>query len=176
MKKNKNPYRIWKNFFDNENLNKHIYSFFVAQQGYTKKLKSIEFKISNNYENYILEYFDAIKNKSDDKYDMLKHKTSKCLFYDFNNFLNRIGKQTKLIRHTKISDDDFALENLQEKNLLYFAERLLTVSQDENTFNFSTKPSVEENRMLFDTIKNLVLCKAVFNLTYIGIADNFHDF
>ena len=99
----------------------------------------IEFEISDNYENYILEYLDAIKNKNDDKYDILTHKNSKFLFYNFNNFLNRIGQKPKLIRHTNISDDDFTLENIQQKNWLYFFERLLTVFQDENTFNFSTK-------------------------------------
>ena len=47
---------------------------------------------------------------------MLRHRNSKCLFYSFNDFLNRIGKTSKLARHTKLLDDDFALQNLQEKN------------------------------------------------------------
>ena len=161
--------------FDNENLNESIYSFFLAQQDYTKKLL-IEFEISDNCENYILEYIDAIKNRNDDKYDMLTHKNSKFFFYNFNNFLNRIGEQPKLIRHTKIWDDDFALENLQEKNMSYFVKRLLTDSQDKNTINFSTKSSIEENKIIFHTIKNLVPCKAAYNLIYIAIADNFHDY
>ena len=99
----------------------------------------IEFEISDNYENYILKYLDAIKNKNDDKYHILTHKNSKFLFYNFNNFLNRIIQKPKLIRHTNISDDDFTLENIQQKNWLYFVERQFTVFQDENTFNFSTK-------------------------------------
>ena len=87
--------------FDNENLNESIYSFFLAQQDYTKKLL-IEFEISDNCENYILEYIDAIKNRNDDKYDMLTHKNSNFFFYNFNNFLNRIGEQPKLIRHKNL--------------------------------------------------------------------------
>ena len=55
----------------------------------------IEFEISDNYENYILEYIHSMKNRSDNKYDMLTHKNSEFLFYNFNNFLNRIGQQPK---------------------------------------------------------------------------------
>ena len=58
----------------------------------------------------------------------------------------------------------------------YFVKRLLTDSQDKNTFNFSTKSSIEENKIIFHTIKNLVPCKAAYNLIYIAIADNFHDY
>ena len=80
------------------------------------------------------------------------------------------------MRHTKILDDDFALRNLQEKNWPYFVERLLTVSKNEDTFVFSTKSSVEGNQINFDTIGNLVLCKSIYNLIYIGVADNFREY
>ena len=112
-------------------------TFFLAQVDATKKLMPTEFEISDNYENYV-------KSRNHDKYDILTHKNSKYLLYNFNNFLNRIGKQAKLVRHTKISDDDFALPNLQEKNWPYFVERLLTVSENKYSFVFSTNSSIEE--------------------------------
>ena len=60
-------------FFDNVNSNESIY-FFLKQLDPTKILMLVEFEISNNYGNYVLEYLDTIKNKDDDKYDMLRHK------------------------------------------------------------------------------------------------------
>ena len=60
-------------FFDNENFNESIYDFLLAQLNTTKKLIPIEFKNSDKYENYVIEYFDVIKSKIDDKYDMLTH-------------------------------------------------------------------------------------------------------
>ena len=45
--------------------------FFIAQQDYTKKLISVEFEISSDYDDYINEYFLKIKNDDDDRYDML---------------------------------------------------------------------------------------------------------
>ena len=161
-------------FFDNENLNEIIYDFFLAQVDPTKKLMPIEFEISDNYQNYVMEYFNAIKSKNNDKYNMLTHKNSKFLFYSFDHFLNRIGKQSKLVRHTKISDDDFALRNLQEKNWPYFVERLQTVSGNEDSFIFSTNSSIEENKIIYDTIENL--CKSVYNVIYIGVVDNFREY
>ena len=61
-------------FFDNVNSNESIYDFFLKQLDPTKILMLVEFEISNNYGNYVLEYLDTIKNKNDDKYDMLRHK------------------------------------------------------------------------------------------------------
>ena len=80
-------------FFNNKDSGESIYSFFLAKSKYTKILMPIEFEISDNYENYILEYIHSMKNRSDNKYDMLTHKNSEFLFYNFNNFLNRIGQQ-----------------------------------------------------------------------------------
>ena len=90
--------------------------FFITQQDYSRKLIPLESEISSDYENYINEYFLAIKNVNDDKYDMLTHRNLKFLFYNFDNYLNRIGKPLQLVRHTKIADDDIALKNLQVKD------------------------------------------------------------
>ena len=45
--------------------------FFIAQQDYTKKLISVEFEISSDYDDCINEYFLKIKNDDNDRYDML---------------------------------------------------------------------------------------------------------
>ena len=45
----------------------------------------------------------------------------------------------------------------------------------KNGDNF-VQSSVEENQIIFDTIENLVLCKSIFNLVYIGITDNFCEY
>ena len=85
-------------FFDNKDSGESIYSFFLAQLHYTEKFILIKLEISDNYENYILEYLDVIKRKNGDKY-MLTHKKSKFVFYNFNNFLNRIGQQPKTYKN-----------------------------------------------------------------------------
>ena len=53
--------------------------------------------------------------------------------------------------------------------------------KDENSFNFSTKSSVEatkssieENKIIYDTIENLIIYKVVNDLIYIVIAESCH--
>ena len=72
-----------------------------------------------------------------------------------------------------MSDDDFAFQNLQEKNWPCSVERRLTVSQDEKSFEFLSKSSIEENKIIYNTLENLVLCKSVYNIIYIAVANNF---
>ena len=47
---------------------------------------------------------------------MNSNSTSKFLFYHFNTFIQAQGKSFLEIRHSVIADDDYALENLQNKN------------------------------------------------------------
>ena len=61
---------------------------------------------SENSNESIYEFFLAQLDKT--------HKNSNILVYSFNNFLIRIEKQAHLV-HTKIADDNFALEDLQVK-------------------------------------------------------------
>ena len=70
------------------------------------------------------EYIVAIRSKNDNTYDMLNHKNSKFLFYNFNGFLNRINQPVQLIRYTTVADDDCALVTIQEKGRPYFNERI----------------------------------------------------
>ena len=49
---------------------------------------------------------------------MVTHKNSKFLFYNFNNYLNSIGTPVQFVRQTLISNNDYALTILQEKNTL----------------------------------------------------------
>ena len=67
---------------------------------------------------------------------MLTHKNSKFLFYNFNNFLNRISEQPKLIRHTKISDDDFAFKIYRKKTGLTLSNDFKPFHKAKKVFNF----------------------------------------
>ena len=101
--------------FDNDNTNKIIYDFFLAQQDLTKRLLQMELPVPRHYKEYISEYIMAIKSKKDYRYDMLKHRNSKFLFYNFNGFLNRINKPVQLGRDTTVADKDHASIILQKK-------------------------------------------------------------
>lgn len=65
-----------------------------------------EFQFFGSYEDYTVNYLTEIESESDDVIDMLSHKNTKFRFYQFNQYLAKIGKPLKLIRHTAIADDN----------------------------------------------------------------------
>ena len=66
-----------------------------------KKLVSEEFQFFNGYEDYIMNYLKQIEIESDDVLDMLTHKNTKYLFYQFSQYLVQIRQTLKLIRNCK---------------------------------------------------------------------------
>ena len=52
-------------------------------------------------------------------------KNSKFLFNLFNKNQEIRGKKKLPVKHTKISDDDYALRTLQDKNWPYFINRII---------------------------------------------------
>ena len=79
--------------------------FFLRNKIKEKKFE-IESETTEACNDYISKYILAIKNVNDDKYGMLTHKNSKFLSYNFNNYLNRIGRPNKFVRHTIISNEN----------------------------------------------------------------------
>ena len=48
-------------YYDNFDTGESIYFFFTAQQNYTKKILSEEFRFFDRYEDYIMNYLTQIK-------------------------------------------------------------------------------------------------------------------
>ena len=146
----------------------------AAQQQQTKKLMSEEFQFFNSYEEYIMNNMTAIENEIDDELDML---TNKFLFYHFNQYLAQIGQPLKFVRHSVISDDNYALTDLQERIWQYFIERLL-----ERDFQVTEVGEIiladdtpQENAIVSDSIRNVTICKDVYNKMYGAVADCLHE-
>ena len=108
------------NYYGNIDTGESIYSFFITQQDYTKKLIPKEFHFFDNYEDYIMNNLTQIESESDDALDMLTRKNTKFIFYQFNQYLAQIGQPLKLIRHTIIADDNYTRTVIQEKKMALF--------------------------------------------------------
>ena len=79
-------------YYDNIETEESICSSFITQQDHTKKILSKEFQLFDSYEDYIMNYLTKIESESDYVLDMLSHKNTKFLFYQFNQYLAQIGK------------------------------------------------------------------------------------
>ena len=98
MQKNKLSIHIEKGniHYDNADTGESTYSFFIAQQDNTKKLMWQEFHFFVSYEDYIMNYLTQIESESDDVLDMLSHKNTKFLYYQFIQYLAQIGQHSKI--------------------------------------------------------------------------------
>ena len=67
--------------------------------------------------------------------------TSKFLFHRFNNFLQSFGLSQFQLRHSQISEDDYGLKVLQNKNWTYFIKSLLEVPTDQVYISSLSNPN-----------------------------------
>ena len=100
-------------FIDNQITGGSLYNFLCVQQDLTKKILKVNVAITDDFDYYVKE---VLANITNDRYDMNSNSTSKIIFYRFNTFRQVQGKSFLEIRHSVIADDDYGLENLQNKN------------------------------------------------------------
>ena len=111
------------------------------------------------------------------KYDIFSLKNTKYLIYRFNDFQNSIGKPLIKIRHTLVTDNYLAAEEIQNQDwtrilfVLYFIERIIEVCKSKE-IGSSIQPDKE---FLLSTVENLTLTKKVYNMVYNVVARNFYS-
>ena len=109
-------------FHDNQIAGESIFNFLRNQEDITKKLLKVNIAITDDFDYYVRE---ILSNVTDDTNDLNSNSTSKFLFYHFNTLRQAQGKTFDKIRHSIISDDTVALEEIQNKNWQYFIQTLL---------------------------------------------------
>ena len=94
----------------------------------SKKIKSkinFEFSFTDSYEDYCNQLVQGFKGNEDQKYDVLTNKNSIYIFYQFNGYLERLLQSIKPVRQSLTTDDDLALEVIQNENWQYFFKHFL---------------------------------------------------
>ena len=83
------------------------------------------------------------------------------MFYWFNDYLDRLLQPIKSVLHSAITDDDLALDIIQNENWQYFIETILAASK---TNNGSVKNTIDlENINLIKySIENITICKQTY--------------
>ena len=119
-----------------------------------------------------------IKDINDGNFDMLIDENSKFIFYHFNNCLSQINEPLKLIRYTIVSDNTLALGASQGRNWSYYIERLqeVTDQQQIEIYGLEAAGRIEEIQIINDCIKNMTICKEVYNNLFNAVADYRRDY
>ena len=89
------------------------------------------------------------------------------MVYRFNDFQNSIGESLIKIRHTLVTDNYLAAEEIQNQDWEYFIERVIEV------FKFNNSSIRPDEEFLLSTIENVTIAKQVYTMIYNVIARNF---
>ena len=116
-------------FHENENTGNSLFDFLRNQQDETKKQIPLDFTYDDDYNDYMTKYLPGVNEFDEVKHDFVSNKTSKYLFHLFNKYQESRGKVKHAIRHTNLSDNNYVLGALQDRNWPYFIDRIIEYSQ-----------------------------------------------
>ena len=102
---------------------------------------------------------------------MLPYKNRKFLFYHFNDLLNQSGRSIKVVKHSAVTDNYIAAEEIQNQNWQYFIEQVLEVCKDKEI----GKTIKQSQDFLLDTVENVAIVKKSYETFYNIIEWNFYS-
>ena len=154
-------------YYNDRDTNEAIFQFIQNQQNITKGLIRRDFRFSGDFKQYfkwILNQFDALEKTN---YDLLNFQNIKFLVHRYNDILISGGDDIIKIRHTQLTDDYLAAEEIQNQDWQYFIERILEGSNNPNYIN-------PKETFLKTTIENITVAKKVYKMLFNTVATNFN--
>ena len=104
------------NIYDkNEDTNESIFEFIKNQQDSSKRMTNYDLSFEGSFKDYykwILNDYDSYEKT---KFDLLTLKNTKYLVYRFTDMLKSTGQPIIKIRHSKVTDDYLAAEEIQNQ-------------------------------------------------------------
>ena len=157
-------------FFNNLDTNESIYNFFQKQENMEKvNIHSDEFTFADSYEGYFEWLVHGFKQGDNQKYDVLRNKNSKYLFYWFKDYLQHVLESIKPVRHSVITDDDIALDVIQNENWQYFIETILKTCQTNNG-GINNTVKLKNIKLIKNSAENITICKQTYQNFYYQIS------
>ena len=101
------------------------------------------------------------------RYDIFSNQNTKYLVYCYNEFHNSVGKPLIKIRHSLVTDDYLAAEEIQNQDWEYFIERVIEVCK------FDGVGVRADEVFLLTTLENVTIAKRVYALMYNTVARRF---
>ena len=158
-------------YYKNNDTNESIFEFMKNQQDSSKGKINFNLMYDGNYNDYfrwILNGFDAYEKT---KLDLLTFKNTKYLLYRFNDLLESTGQPIILIKHSKVTDDYIAAEEIQNQNWQYFLERVIEVCKSKEIG--STIKKSED--FLLNTVENVTIAKKSYETFYNVVERKFYS-
>ena len=149
-------------YFDDTDTNESIFDFMKNQQDSSKCIINADLKYEESYKNYFQWILNGFEPYQKTKYDLLSFEKTEYLLYRFNDFQNSIGELLIKVKHSLVTDNYIAAEEIQNQNWQYFIERVLEVRHSKEVS--STIKQTED--FLLTTQKNVTLTKKSYETFY----------
>ena len=163
-------------FINSENTGESLYTFLDNQQNETKKETPLNFTYDDDLTDYMTKYLPAINEFDEVKFDFLTNKNSKFLIHLFNKYQEDRGRQKYPIKHSTLTDDNYALQTLQNRNWPYFISRIIEFSQGFINLNDLTSTDSTEINILNNTRANFEIVKDLYNELFNSVGINLHEY
>ena len=133
------------------------------QQDSSKGLINTNLKYEGSYNNYFQWILNGFDPSEKTKLNLLSFKNTKYLLYHFNDFQHSAGQTLITVKHSLVTDNYIAAEEIQNQNWQYFIERVIEFFKSKEVGS-SIKPS--EN-FLLTTVENVTLSKKSYETFYV---------
>ena len=84
-------------FYQNFNMNENYYSFLIAPQDATNAIIPKRISFHHSFEKYISKYLSSFSIDNAEKLDLFANRNSKYLFYKFNDQIEALGEEKRII-------------------------------------------------------------------------------
>ena len=97
------------------------------------------------------------------KLDILTCKNSKYLFHRYNDILQESNLELKKVKHSVVTDDNIAAEEIQNQNWQYFNESVLEVCRAQKIGKTIRKPQAN---LLVYAVENITIAEKTYQSLY----------
>ena len=158
-------------YYDDTDTNESIFEFMKNQEDSSKGIINTDLKYDGSYKNYFQWILNGFEPYEKTKYDLLSFKNTKYLLYRFNDFQNSIGESLMKVKHSVVTDNYIAAEEIQNQNWQYFIERVLEIRHSKEVGS-TIKPTED---FLLTTVKNVTLAKKSYETFYNAVERNLYS-
>ena len=130
------------------------------QQITSKGIINTDLKFDGTYKNYFQWILNGFEAQEKTRYDLFSFKNTKYLPCRFNDFQNSIGEPLIKIRHSLLTANYLAAEEIQNQNCQYFIERVIEVCKSKEAGS-TIKPTED---FLLRTLESVTMTKKVTKL------------
>ena len=154
-------------YYNDTDTNESIFDFMKNQQNNSKGVINYDLKFDGSYKNYFKWILNEYEAPEKTKYDLFALQNTKYLVYIFNNSQNSIGRPLIKIRHSVVTDNYLAAEEIQNENWQYFIQRTIEVCKSKVLI----RPHEE---FLLSTVENVTIAKKAYETFYNIIEKNLY--